>query len=354
MAGTVHLFMVGNSNNISEIESNLAQLVVTSPPYPMVQMWDDMFIKQNPEIESFLNENPRMAFGAMHALLDEVWRECDRILVDGGFVCINIGDAVRTMNEKFEMYPNHLRILEFFYKRGYSVLPDIHWRKVTNAPNKFMGSGMYPCGAYVTYEHEYILIFRKGASRKFTEEEKKIRRESGYFWEERNVWFSDLWEIKGASQSVLNIEGREKKAAFPFEIPYRLINMYSMKGDTVLDPFAGFGTTALAAMASGRNSISVEIENEIVDATLKKLGYAQRSLNKIIDNRIKGHVKFIDGLDDEAKTNCYQNIYHDFLVKTKQEAEIRIEKIEEFYKSNNTIVCMYGDSCQPKKVISES
>ena len=345
MSGTIHMLLCGDSKtNMNCIETNSVQLIVTSPPYPMIQMWDAMFIEQNPEIAPFLQDNPRMAFGAMHALLDEVWKECDRVLVDGGFICINIGDAVRTFHEKFEMFPNHLRILEFFYKKGYSVLPDIHWRKPTNAPNKFMGSGMYPAGAYVTYEHEYILIFRKGCNRKFSDADKMVRRESCYFWEERNVWFSDLWEIKGTSQHILNIEGREKSASFPFEIPYRLVNMYSIKGDTVVDPFCGFGTTMLACMASNRSSISIDISQDIIDSTLKKIGYAQKSLNKYIDNRLKNHVKFIDSLDDETKEKCYHNEFHDFLVKTQQETEIKIERISEFYRSGNTVACMYGNS----------
>ena len=69
-------------------------------------------------------------------------------------------------------------------------MPAILWRKPTNAPNKFMGSGMLPPNAYVTLEHEYILMFRWGAKREFSQEEqKRSRRESAYFWEERNGWF---------------------------------------------------------------------------------------------------------------------------------------------------------------------
>ena len=111
------------------------------------------------------------------------------------------------------------------------------WRKATNAPNKFMGSGMLPCGAYVTLEHEWILIFRKGGKRVYkTAEAKESRRDSSFFWEERNVWFSDVWEIKGVKQNINKAPSRERNASYPLEIPYRLINMYSQKGDVVLDP----------------------------------------------------------------------------------------------------------------------
>ncbi len=97
----------------------------------------------------------------MHDILNRAWEECHRVLSDNGFVCINIGDATRTLGKEFRLFPNHAAIIDFFLKKGCCALPDIHWRKPTNAPNKFMGSGMYPAGAYVTYEHEYILIFRK-------------------------------------------------------------------------------------------------------------------------------------------------------------------------------------------------
>ena len=81
-----------------------------------------------------------------------------------------------------------------------------------------MGSGMYPAGAYVTYEHEYILIFRKGEKRTFSGKSKALRQKSAYFWKERNIWYSDLWEIKGTSQ-IINISNttRNRNASFPFE-----------------------------------------------------------------------------------------------------------------------------------------
>ena len=103
---------------------------------------------------------------------------------------------------------------------------------------------MYPGGAYVTLEHEYILILRKNGKRKFTTQpEKQNRRESAYFWEERNIWFSDIWDLKGIRQDIQQKDIRTRSAAFPFELAYRLINMYSVFGDTILDPFLGTGTT---------------------------------------------------------------------------------------------------------------
>ena len=168
------------------------------------------------------------AFELMHAELDKVWDECFRVLKSGGFLCINIGEATRTVGNEFRLYNNSSRIVSHCTGLGLVNLPNILWRKQTNAPNKFMGSGMLPCGAYVTLEHEWILIFRKGGKRMYrTDKEKSTRRQSGYFWEERNCWFSDVWDIKGTKQNIAGSGTRERNGSFPLDIPFRLINMYS-------------------------------------------------------------------------------------------------------------------------------
>lgn len=340
---TTHKIIIGDSRNLSSIPDASVNLIVTSPPYPMIEMWDEMFSEQDPKIRDALNSGERMmAFSLMHDVLNAVWDECDRVLVDNGFVCINIGDATRTINGDFQLYSNHTHVITYFANKGYSVLPDIHWRKQSNAPNKFMGSGMYPAGAYVTYEHEYILIFRKGGKRVFTGEAKQRRQKSAYFWEERNVWFSDLWEIRGTSQLISGSKAtRDRNASYPFEIPYRLVNMYSAEGDTVLDPFGGLGTTALACMAANRNSISSERDPEIAKLALKHISVSPESLNRIIDLRLTNHVDFINSLPEDKKEKCYQNLQHGFAVKTKQEMAIKIDRVVSVDVKDNTAVCTY-------------
>ena len=161
---------------MNQIESESIQLIVTSPPYPMIEMWDELFSNQSSEIKKALERGDGItAFELMHKILDDSWKECYRVLENGGFICINIGDATRSMKKEFQMYSNHSRIIKCLTELGFQILPEILWRKQTNAPNKFMGSGMLPAGAYVTLEHEYILILRKGNKREFkTVEEKKI------------------------------------------------------------------------------------------------------------------------------------------------------------------------------------
>ena len=179
---------------------------------------------------------------------------------------------------------------------GFSALPAILWRKQTNAPNKFMGSGMMPPGAYVTLEHEYVLILRKGNKRDFkTANEKDVRRASSFFWEERNNWFSDVWmDLKGAQQNLLDAATRKRSAAYPFELPYRLISMFSVKGDTVLDPFLGVGTTMYAAMATGRNSVNYEIDQSLRDSIISRFSDIVDFSNKRIVERLENHHEFIE------------------------------------------------------------
>ena len=340
---TRHELIIGNSNNMHSIPDRSVNLIVTSPPYPMIEMWDGVFGDQNPEIQNALaTGDGKTAFVKMHEILNSVWHECDRVLADNGFVCINVGDATRTINGDFQLYSNHTQIINTFLDMGYSVLPDIHWRKQSNSPNKFMGSGMYPAGAYVTYEHEYILIFRKGGKRVFKGKEKELRQKSAFFWEERNVWFSDLWDIKGTSQMITASKTtRDRSAAFPLEIPFRLVNMYSAEGDTVLDPFAGLGTTCIACMICNRNSIGIDIDDEIGNIALENMNQSIDALNGIIDRRIKRHLAFIEDLPADKKAKCYLNVPHGFPVKTRQETAIEIEQLSSLHKNDKGFVCQY-------------
>ena len=157
---SLHKLLVSNSKKMKGVQPESVHLVVTSPPYPMIAMWDEIFSLQNKIIKSFLDKNngPK-AFEWMHRELDKVWEEIDRVLVNDGIACINIGDATRTIDGNFQLFSSHSRIISKFIDLGFINLPNIIWRKPTNSPTKFMGSGMYPPGAYVTLEHEYILVF---------------------------------------------------------------------------------------------------------------------------------------------------------------------------------------------------
>jgi len=324
---THHRLVVGDARDLPGIADANVHLVVTSPPYPMIGMWDEVFCALSPAAAMALKkEQGFAAFDAMHLELDRVWRECARVLVPGGFACINVGDATRSVDAEFCLYPNAARVIAGMRAAGFTPLPDILWRKPTNAPNKFMGSGMLPAGAYVTYEHEYILVFRKGGKRIFrTAEEKAARFRSAFFWEERNAWFSDVWtDLRGTHQRV--DRARERSGAFPFELPYRLIQMYTLQGDVVLDPFAGTGTTLLAAAASARNSVGVEREEALAEVVDRSLSEVVEVGNARIDLRLSAHKAFVAARQAEGRPPGHENGPYGFPVVTGQEKELEMAR----------------------------
>lgn len=347
---TTHNILFQDARDLKEIPSESVDLVVTSPPYPMIEMWDEMFSHQNPEIQKALAcGDGKQAYALIHEILDAVWNEVFRVLKNGRFACINIGDATRKVQDDFCLYPNHARILNYLLGIGFSALPDILWRKQVNTPNKFMGSGMLPAGAYVTLEHEYILIVRKGSKREFkTEDEKANRRESALFWEERNIWYSDVWtDIKGIEQKLPKALSRLRSAAFPFDLAYRLINMYSVKGDVVLDPFLGTGTTTAAAMTSGRNSIGVEIDKSFQDAICPIAHQIVDFSNGYLHDRLRRHFAFVEDRIQNSGALKYTNTHYGCPVVTSQEQFILLNGLKGVHEHrDNSFEVVY--STQPQ------
>ncbi|MDR0493366.1 MAG: site-specific DNA-methyltransferase [Nitrososphaerota archaeon] len=336
---------------MSDISNESIDLMVTSPPYPMIEMWDEIFSEQNPAIrEALKNEDGNRAFELMNQELDKVWKEVYRVLKSGGFACINIGNATRKIGEEFKLYSSHSRILEYCISIGFSSLPEILWRKQTNAPNKFMGSGMLPAGAYVTLEHEHIIILRKGNKRNFKTEEEKLRRQkSAFFWEERNLWFSDIWEdLKGTKQNNIDNQIRERSGAYPFELAYRLINMFSLKEDTILDPFLGTGTTTMAAMAAGRNSIGFEIDPNFANQLSMRFQEIVTLSNDLIENRINNHLNFIKERISTRGALGYKNKVYGFPVMTSQEIEIAFSEVHKIVNKDHEFEIEYKEASSYK------
>jgi site-specific DNA-methyltransferase (cytosine-N4-specific) len=278
---THHRIVIGNSQQMSELADGTVQLMVTSPPYPMIAMWDKLFGKADPEIAELFQKltakgedaTVRQIYDSMHDYLGKVWMETHRVLCDGGIACINIGDATRSVNGEFRLFPNHSRITEKCEKIGFTTLPYILWKKPTNKPSykgkgAFLGSGFLPPNAYVMLDCEFILLFRKGKLRKFEPHDKK-RYESVFTKKQRDEWFSQIWTLKGTRQRSDEFERRT--AAFPEEIAERLIKMFSVKGELVLDPFLGSGTTTKVAMQSERSSIGYEADPNLLSIISKKM-----------------------------------------------------------------------------------
>jgi DNA modification methylase len=245
----------------------------------MIEMWDALFRRMNPKIGTLIDEISSAetdksgavssVYETMHEELGIVWKECYRVLCEGGIACINIGDATRSINGRFRLFPNHSRIIEYCERIGFVTLPFIVWKKPTNKPNAFLGSGFLPTNGYVTLDLEYILILRKGGTRKFAPKDAR-RYASSFTKAQRDVWFSQIWSVHGTGQSI--VKSQRRSAAFPEEIPHRLIRMFSIIGDTVLDPFLGTGTTMKVAGDLSRNSMGYEFDHNLKPTITSKLG----------------------------------------------------------------------------------
>ncbi|NBC30620.1 MAG: site-specific DNA-methyltransferase [Spirochaetes bacterium] len=362
---TTHRVLARPAEDLGELDDESVDLVVTSPPYPMIEMWDGSFAGQDPAIAASLAEGRGTeAFDRMHAVLARVWEECFRVLKPGCLACINVGDATRSIAGRFRLYSNHSRIITDCEAIGFETLPLVLWRKQTNAPNKFMGSGMLPGGAYVTLEHEYILVLRKGGKREFGPDERARRRESAFFWEERNRWFSDVWEFKGVRQIINSAadsgseppghagdaraggqaherepQARQRTGAFPFELAYRLINMYSMRHDTVLDPFLGTGTTTVAAIAAARSSVGAEIDPDVAAIVADTVADAAGRLNVRVWERVTDHLEFVRRYEaDHGKPPGHLNRSFGFPVMTGQEEDLILSSVESVEREDDTKV----------------
>ena len=115
---THHRLRIADARDLSWIESGSIDLVVTSPPYPMIEMWDELFIGLKTDIRAAMAEEDGPAvFEGMHAVLDPVWRELYRVIREGGILCINVGDATRSLGPSFCLYSNHARIISAWTTR---------------------------------------------------------------------------------------------------------------------------------------------------------------------------------------------------------------------------------------------
>jgi modification methylase len=193
--------------------------------------------------------------------LDRVWRECERALVPGGRICCVIGDILipRRADGRHRVLPLPSDIQVRSRNIGLDNLTPILWFKIGNRTNESGGGSSgyygkpYQPGAIIKNDHEHILMLRKPGGYRATPMIQKAL--SMLQREEMDAWMRPVWSnIRGASLRAGH------PAPFPPDLAERLIRMFSFAGDTVLDPFAGSGSTAVAAIRAGRNSVSVEIE----------------------------------------------------------------------------------------------
>jgi modification methylase len=249
----------GDARDLSWIPDESVHLVVTSPPYWTLKDYNDHpdQLGHVEDYEQFLDE------------LDKVWRHAYRVLVPGGRVVCVVGDVCLSRREfgRHLVMPLHADIVVHCRKIGFDNLNPIIWHKIANANfevengSKFLGKPYEP-NAIVKNDIEFILMERKpGGYRKPTDNQRKM---SMIDKADFDAWFQQFWTLTGAST-------REHPAPFPLELANRLVRMFSFYGDTVLDPFAGTGTTLVAAVKAGRDAIGVEVDPKYLKIATRRL-----------------------------------------------------------------------------------
>lgn len=242
---------IGDSRSMREVEQGSVDLVVTSPPYWHIKNYGkDGQIGYGQTLHQYLRD------------LCRVWSECSRVLRDGGRLCVNIGDqfARTTIYGRYKVIPLHAELIAQCEQLGLDFMGSIVWRKRTTMNTTggatVMGSFPYPPNGIVEIDYEFIQIFKKpGGGKAAAPEVKRASRLSAKQWKE---YFLGHWSFGGARQV-----GHE--AMFPDELPRRLVRMFTFKGDTVLDPFLGSGTTMRVALELGRNAVGYEINDGFLD-----------------------------------------------------------------------------------------
>ena len=265
-----------DSRDLSFVDDESVHLVLTSPPYFNLKDYENGTGGEDQlgDVDDYEHFNEQV---------DQVWQEAYDKLVPGGRMVVVVGDVLRSRSEhgRHRVLPLHATIQEHCVDIGFDNLAPIIWYKIGNASleaggnARFLGKPYEP-GAVIKNDIEYILLFRKPGGYRSPSVEEKIL--SAIEADDHQKMFRQLWDdITGEKQG-------DHPAPFPVNLAERLIRMFSFVGDTVLDPFAGTGTTGVAASQVGRNSISVELEEAYVD---------------IAEDRIQG---------EQGKLTNYQNL----------------------------------------------
>ena len=326
---TEHKIIFGDSRALNQIEDKSVQLIITSPPYWQLKDYGtDNQIGFNDSYEDYINN------------LNLVWKECNRVLADGCRLCINIGDqfARSVYYGRYKVIPIRTEIIRFCESLGMDYMGAIIWQKQTtmntSGGGAIMGSFPYPRNGILKMDYEFILLFKKlGNAPKPTKEQKE---QSAMTKEEWGQYFSSHWNFNGVKQTG-------HIAMFPEELPKRLIKMFSFVGETVFDPFAGSGTTSLAAKNLGRNSIGYEINKEFAPLIKEKLCSNQLALGD------ESRIIFCE--DKRGKTWSFEQLPYIFHDPHKMDKKIDVKKLQFGSKIDNKQI-KREDLFSVKQVIS--
>ena len=226
--------ILGSSENMKEIPDNSLHLMVTSPPYNVTKEYD-----QDLSLAEYLQ------------ILRNVFSETFRVLVYGGRACVNVANLGRKPYIPLSDYISCMMLDIGFLMRG-----EIIWHKGAGAGvSMAWGSWKSASNPVLRDTHEYILVFSKGSFSRKKTDDKEDTIEKAQFME----WTKSIWSMNTESAKKVG-----HPAPFPLELPYRLIQLYTYKGEVVLDPFMGSGSTAIAALKSERKYVGYDVDPKYI------------------------------------------------------------------------------------------
>ena len=236
----INKLILGSAENMKEIPNNSIHLMITSPPYNVSKEYDDDL-----SLKEYLQ------------LLENSFKETYRVLVNGGRACINVANLGRKPYIPLSDY-----ISKIMLEIGFNMRGEIIWNKAASAsPSTAWGSWQSAANPILRDVHEYILIFSKGDYKR-----EKGDKENSISKEQFMELTKSIWTMNAESARRIG-----HPAPFPEELPFRLIQLYSFKGDIILDPFMGSGTTAVSALKTDRKFVGYEISKEYNDLAEKRI-----------------------------------------------------------------------------------
>ncbi len=261
---TTHKIIFGDSRNMRELEDESIHMAITSPPY----------------VTSKFQKGQPFPIDEYFGMIEEVFKEVYRVLIQDGRFCLNVADIHTKYfynDGRFWRIPLAHMVLDKALNLGFRLLDTYIWDKGFNrykggAPGPLFGSYPYPPTIYNQVYWEYIFVLVKPGKRRKVS--KEIKEKSKLSYEKWVEYTRQIWRVESETEWV-----KEHPAVFPVEIPKRFIEMYSFRGDTILDPFLGSGTTTLAAKLTGRNSVGYEINPKYSELIKKRVGIGQTTLS---------------------------------------------------------------------------
>jgi site-specific DNA-methyltransferase (adenine-specific) len=263
-----------DSRKMTNIPDSSIHLMVTSPPYNVGKEYDE---------DLSLDEYLKM--------LRSVFSETYRVLVSGGRACVNIANVGRK-----PYIPYHKFIMDTMLDVGFLMRGEVIWDKGAGAGvSTAWGSWCSASNPTLRDTHEYILIFSKEKFRRSGE-----NKEDTISRDEFLEFTKSIWTFPPESANKVG-----HPAPFPVELPYRCIQLYTFRNEVILDPFCGVGTTAIAAVKSGRHFVCLDNNSEYVQKARERIRpyLYQTKLIELVgeqpkDNGISGRIRgLVEGMD---------------------------------------------------------